>query len=86
MDRCDEAIFPGIRNRPETNKRSNHLRRAALMERGMNTAIARHLARSSEKTTSRLGGLVSVVMFSGVGLLISLSVLLLDRHIPGEWF
>jgi hypothetical protein len=26
------------------------------------------------------------VIFSGMGLLISLSVLLLDRYIPGEWF
>jgi hypothetical protein len=56
------------------------------MERDMNTAIARHLERSSEKTTSSFEGLVSVAIFSGVGLLISLSVLLLDRYIPGEWF
>jgi hypothetical protein len=56
------------------------------MERGMNTAIARYLARSSEKATSNFDGLVAVVIFSGVGLLISLSVLLLDRHIPGDWF
>jgi len=30
--------------------------------------------------------MISVVIFSGMGLLISLSVLLLDRYIPGEWF
>ena len=52
----------------------------------MNTAITRYLARSSEKTTSRFDGLVAVAIFSGVGLLISLSVLLLDQYIPGEWF
>ena len=52
----------------------------------MNTAIAGHLERSSEKITSRFDGLVSVAIFSGVGLLISLSVLLLDRYIPGDWF
>jgi hypothetical protein len=56
------------------------------MERDMNTTIARHLERSSEKTASSFDGLISVVIFSGVGLLISLSVLLLDRYIPGEWF
>jgi hypothetical protein len=56
------------------------------MERDMNTAIARYLARSSEKSASRFGDLVSVAIFSGVGLLISLSVLLLDRNIPGDWF
>ena len=56
------------------------------MERDMNTAIARYLARSSEKTASSFDSLVSVAIFSGVGLLISLSVLLLDRYIPGDWF
>ena len=86
MDRCDEAIFPGIRNRPETNKRSNHLRRVALMEQGMNTAIARHLARSSKKTVASFDNVISVAIFSGLGLLISVSVLLLDRYVPGDWF
>ena len=52
----------------------------------MNTVIAKHLARSSEKAVSSFHGLISVAIFSAVGLLISLSVLLLDRHIPGDWF
>ncbi len=52
----------------------------------MSTAIARHLEQSSEKTARRFDGLVSVAIFSGIGLLISVSVLLLDRYIPGEWF
>jgi hypothetical protein len=56
------------------------------MERDMNTAIASYLARSSEKTASSFEGVVSVAIFSGVGLLISVSVLLLDRYIPGDWF
>jgi hypothetical protein len=56
------------------------------MERDMNTVIARHLARSSEKTATGFDGLVSVAIFSGLGLLISVSVLLLDRYIPGDWF
>jgi hypothetical protein len=56
------------------------------MERDMNTAIARYLARSSEKTASGFDGLISVAIFSGIGLLISLSVLLLDQYIPGDWF
>jgi hypothetical protein len=28
----------------------------------------------------------SVALFCGVGLLMSVSVLLLDKYIPGEWF
>jgi len=82
----ERSDFPGFCNRPETNTRSNHPHRVALMERDMNTAIARYLARSSEKTASSFDSLVSVAIFSGVGLLISLSVLLLDRYIPGDWF
>lgn len=56
------------------------------MEQSMNTIIARHLARSAEKTASNFDSLLSVAIFSGVGLLVSLSVLILDRHIPGDWF
>ena len=58
----------------------------ASLERDMNTAIARHLERSSEKTTSSFDSMVSVAIFSRLGLLISLSVLLVDRYIPGDWF
>ena len=52
----------------------------------MNTVFAKHLVRSSDKAVSSFHGLIPVVIFSAVGLLISLSVLLLDRHIPGDWF
>jgi len=57
-----------------------------LLERDMNIAVARLLQRSAARTTSSFDSLVSVAIFSGVGLLISLSVLLLDRYIPSEWF
>lgn len=30
--------------------------------------------------------LVTIALFSAIGLLISLSVLLLDKYLPGEWF
>jgi hypothetical protein len=56
------------------------------MERDMNTVIAQHLARTSEKTTASFDSMISVAIFSGVGLLISLSVLIMDRYIPGDWF
>lgn len=52
----------------------------------MNTAIARYLEKSSLKTAASFDGLAAVVIFSGVGLLISLSVLILDQYIPGDWF
>jgi hypothetical protein len=30
--------------------------------------------------------LVSIALFSAVGLLISLLVIIADQHLPGEWF
>ena len=41
---------------------------------------------NSSKTRAKFDSLVSVALFSGVGLLLSISVLLLDKYIPGEWF
>lgn len=58
----------------------------ARMERDMNTVIAKYLAGSSEKTVTSFDGLVSVAMFSGIGLLVSVLVLILDRYVPGDWF
>lgn len=58
----------------------------ALMEANMNTAIARYLARSTEKTAASFDSMISIAIFSGMGLLISLSVLIMDRYIPGDWF
>jgi hypothetical protein len=35
---------------------------------------------------SKTNDLFSIAVFCGFGLLVSLSVLLLDQHIPGDWF
>ena len=40
----------------------------------------------SSRTRAKFDSLVSVALFSGIGLLLSLSVLLLDKYTPGEWF
>jgi hypothetical protein len=40
----------------------------------------------TSKTRGRFDSFVSVAIFSGIGLLVSVSVLLLDKYIPGEWF
>jgi hypothetical protein len=52
----------------------------------MSTAIAWLLPRASATSVAKIEGLVTVALFSGVGLLLSLSVLILDQNIPGEWF
>ena len=35
---------------------------------------------------SKASDLFSIAVFCGFGLLVSLSVLLLDQHVPGDWF
>ena len=52
----------------------------------MTALAARYFPNASVESVADFQALVSVVLFCGVGLLISLSVLLLDQHIPGEWF
>ena len=52
----------------------------------MSAPAARYFPNASVESVADFRALVSVVLFCGVGLLISLSVLLLDQHIPGEWF
>jgi hypothetical protein len=52
----------------------------------MSAAIARILPRVSAESVAEIDTFVQVALFSGVGLLLSLSILILDQHIPGEWF
>jgi hypothetical protein len=52
----------------------------------MNAAIARLLPRASASLVDDLDIFVSTSIFCGIGLLMSLSVLILDQYVPGEWF
>jgi hypothetical protein len=52
----------------------------------MSAAIARLLARASLSSVANIDAFVTIALFSGLGLLLSLSVLILDQYIPGEWF
>jgi hypothetical protein len=52
----------------------------------MNTAIARLLPRASATSIANIDAFITVALFSGIGLLLSLSILILDQYIPGEWF
>jgi hypothetical protein len=38
------------------------------------------------QTDSKASDLFSIAVFCGIGLLVSLSVLLLDQYVPGDWF
>ena len=52
----------------------------------MNAAIAWLLPRASAKSVDDIKSFISIALFCGVGLLLSLSVLIADQYIPGEWF
>jgi hypothetical protein len=47
------------------------------------TEIAPIAAAQAETSTD---GFVPVATFCGLGLLLSLAVLILDRYVPGDWF
>lgn len=52
----------------------------------MSALIARLVPRASEASVANLDAFVQTAIFCGIGLLLSLSVLILDQHVPGEWF
>jgi hypothetical protein len=52
----------------------------------MSAAIAWLLPRASATSVASIDSFITVALFSGMGLLISLMVVILDQYIPGEWF
>jgi len=52
----------------------------------MIAAIARIFPRASATSIADIETFVTVALFSGVGLFLSLSVVILDQYNPGEWF
>ena len=52
----------------------------------MTAAIARLFQRASAISIANIDTFVTVALFSGAGLFLSLGVLILDQNIPGEWF
>jgi len=52
----------------------------------MSSVEARLLPSASAESVTKFDSLLPVAMFCGVGLLMSLCVLILDQHIPGDWF
>jgi hypothetical protein len=56
------------------------------LENDMSDAIARLLPRASAKAVANIDTFVTVALFSGIGLLLSLPMLILDQYLPGERF
>jgi hypothetical protein len=52
----------------------------------MSAALARLFPRASATSVADIDSLISISIFCGLGLLVSLSVLVLDQYIPGDWF
>jgi hypothetical protein len=43
-------------------------------------------SRASATSIANIDSFATIALFSGLGLLLSLCVLILDQYIPGEWF
>jgi hypothetical protein len=69
-----------------TTRQSISITRPINLETDMTAAIARFFPRASAASIANIDTFVTVALFSGVGLLLSLVVLILDQNIPGEWF
>ena len=52
----------------------------------MTALAARFFPRASAEAISDFETFISVALFCGIGLLISITTLVLDKYIPGEWF
>jgi hypothetical protein len=52
----------------------------------MATLVARLFPNASAESVSEFETLISVALFSGIGLLLSVGVIVLDKYTPGEWF
>jgi hypothetical protein len=55
-------------------------------ESAMSAVIARLLPRASAASVTDIDTFVQTMIFCGIGLLLSLSVMILDQSLPGEWF
>lgn len=52
----------------------------------MSAVVAKFLPRELSGSMASIDAFVVTALFSGIGLLLSLAVVLLDQQIPGEWF
>jgi hypothetical protein len=52
----------------------------------MTAAIARLFPRASTARVAAIDTFVTLALFSGFGLLLSLTVVIVDQYMPGEWF
>jgi hypothetical protein len=52
----------------------------------MGALALRFFPKASDQTLAEFKTLVSISLFCFVGLLASVSVIVLDKYVPGEWF
>jgi hypothetical protein len=52
----------------------------------MTATIIQTIAKGSAKANSEFETLLTLGFFSGLGLLISVGIIVLDKYMPGEWF
>jgi hypothetical protein len=56
------------------------------LEIEMTAVIARILPRASATRVAAIDSFVTIALFSGLGLLLSLVAMILDQYTPGDWF
>lgn len=49
-------------------------------------AVIQTIAKGTTRANSDFETLVQLGLFSGLGLLISVGIVVLDKYMPGEWF
>ena len=52
----------------------------------MTAALIKAVAKGAAKNNSKFDTLIQLSLFSGIGLLISVGILVFDKYMPGEWF
>ena len=71
---------------PETNRGQHAEVNNVVPRRFQMTAFIQTIAKGTAKANSEFETLVQLGLFSGLGLLISVGIILLDKYMPGEWF
>jgi hypothetical protein len=83
---CDPAFLNLLQNSQDINGRAG-MTGARCRETDMLKIKASPIAAKSRVAfSSEYYELVTVGLFCGIGLLLSLLAIIVDQHVPGEWF
>ena len=52
----------------------------------MTALAAKFFPKASFNSVADFQAIAAIAMFSGIGLLVSVTTIVLDKYLPGEWF